>query len=63
MTFLVQGAGREELAGKSPRDGGAATGAADWSVFQTKSKSVDEQVNNNDNNLICSKRQTNKSKS
>jgi hypothetical protein len=45
MTCLVQGAGREELAGKSPRDGGAATGAADWSVFQTKSKSVDEQVN------------------
>ena len=62
MTFLVQGAGREELAGKSPSDGGAAAGT-DWSVFQTKSKSVDEQVNNNDNNLICSKRQTNKSKS
>ncbi len=51
----MQGAGREELAGKSPRDGGAATGAADWSVFQTKSKSVDEQVNNN--NLFCVKRQ------
>jgi hypothetical protein len=55
MTLIVQGAGREELAGKSPRDGGAATGAADWSVFQTKSKSVDEQVNN-DNNLFCGKR-------
>ncbi len=44
MTLLVQGAGKEELAGKSPRDGGAATGT-DWTVFQTKSKSVDEQVN------------------
>jgi hypothetical protein len=55
LTF-VQGAGREELAGKSPGDGGAATGAADWSVFQTKSKSVDEQVNNY--NLFCGKRQT-----
>ncbi len=54
----MQGAGREELAGKSPRDGGAATGAADWSVFQTKSKSLDEQVNNNDNNLFCGERQT-----
>jgi hypothetical protein len=56
----MQGAGREELAGKSPRDGGAATGAADWSVFQTKSKSVDEQVNKD--NLFCGELQTCKRK-
>jgi len=43
--MALQGAGTEALAGK-PTAGlaGAFAAEADWSVFQTKSKSVDPQV-------------------